>query len=241
MLTGTRPFARRVKAELACKVVLEDEWPPRPRDSEKLGFSDGIWESLQRCWEKEPSARPSADTVSACLEQAAETWVVDVIAFMLASKAGVDQVMNMKEDQAKEFADKLDQVRLVGSNRIIRSLELSRGILLQALDQIGISRSSGKAYLKHLQRLCGASGILPASFMLTDGFDHIDRRPFANSGFADVYKATHKGQLVVAKVLKTTSMDDLENVHRVSSLIFYVEAQPARGSRHISSALRRRS
>ena len=41
--------------------------------------------------------------------------MVDVTAFMLASKAGVDQVMNMKGDQAKEFADKLDRVGLVGS------------------------------------------------------------------------------------------------------------------------------
>ena len=62
------------------------------------------------------------------------------------------------------------------------------------------------------------SDILPASFMLIDGFDHIDELPFANGGFADVYKATYKGQLVVAKALKTTSMDDLENVHKVSSL-----------------------
>ena len=109
--------------------MLEDERPPRPRDSERLGFSDDVWESLQKCWEKEPSAQPSVDTVSACLKQAAETWVVDVPAFMLASKAGVDQVMNMKEDQAKEFADRLDQVRLVGSNRSVRPLELLHRIL----------------------------------------------------------------------------------------------------------------
>ena len=112
MLTGTSPFARRGKTELACKVVLEDERPPRPRDSEKLGFTDKVWGSLERCWEKKPSARPTVDAVSACLKQAAETWVVDVPAFMLASKAGVEQVMNMKEDQAKDFADKLDEVRL---------------------------------------------------------------------------------------------------------------------------------
>ena len=241
MLTGTSPFARRVKAELACKVVLEDERPPRPRDSEKLGFSDGVWESLQRCWEKEPSARPPVDTISASLKQAEETWVVDVTAFMLASKAGVDQVMNMKEDQAKEFADKLDQVRLVGSDCSLRPLELLCWTLSQTLNQIGISRSSGKSYLKHLQRLCGASGILPASFMLTDGFDHIDKLPFANGGFADVYKATYKGQLVVAKALKTTSMDDLENVHKVGSLILCMAAQFVHCSHQIFSALRRRS
>ena len=112
MLTGTPPFARRGKTELACKVVLENERPPKPKNSEKLGFTDKVWGNLEWCWEKQPSARPKIDVVSACLKQAAETWVVDVPAFMLASKAGVEQVMNMKEDQAKDFADRLDEVRL---------------------------------------------------------------------------------------------------------------------------------
>ena len=121
MLTGTSPFARRGKTELACKVVLEDERPPRPRDSEKLGFTDRVWENLGRCWDKKPPARPSVDVVSACLKHAAETGVVDVPAFMLASKAGVDQVMNMKADQAKDFADKLDEVRSRRMRRILQS------------------------------------------------------------------------------------------------------------------------
>jgi len=56
--------------------------------------------------------------------------------------------------------------------------------------------------------------------MLTDGFDHIEPRPFTSGGFADVYKAKYKGQLVVAKALKTTAVDDLENVHKVSGRNF---------------------
>ena len=143
--------------------------------------------------------------------------MVDVPAFMLASKAGVEQVMSLKEGEAKDFADRLHEVR----SRKIRSCP-PVGVLIdfssQTLDQIGISQPSGKTYLKYLQRLCGASGVLPASFMLTEGFDEIDERPFTSGGFADVYKATYKGQLVVAKALKTTSVDDLENVHKVSGL-----------------------
>ena len=111
MLTGASPFWGRGKTELACKVALDDERPLRPRDSEKLGFTDEVWESLQRCWEKKPSERPSIDAVSTCLEHAAETWIVDVAAFMLASTAGVEAVVNLKEDQARDFADKLDEVR----------------------------------------------------------------------------------------------------------------------------------
>jgi len=55
--------------------------------------------------------------------------------------------------------------------------------------------------------------------MLTDGFDNIEARPFTCGGFADVYKATYKGKPVVAKALKTTAVDDLENVHKVSDLV----------------------
>lgn len=111
VLTGTPPFGRRGKIELACKVALEGERPQRPRDSEKLGFTDKVWEVLQTCWEKNPSARPPIDDISACLKLAANAWVVDVPAFMLASELGVGQVMNMREDEAKDFVNKLDEVR----------------------------------------------------------------------------------------------------------------------------------
>ena len=110
VLTGGPPFARRGKAELICKVVLGDGWPPRPRDSGKLGFTDEVWESLLICWRREPSARSSINAVSTCLKQAAESWVADVPAFMFASEAGVEHVMNLKESQAQDFADMLDKV-----------------------------------------------------------------------------------------------------------------------------------
>lgn len=111
MLTGTSPFAKKGKTELACKVVLENERPQRPRDSEKLGFTDNVWEILQTCWDKDPKDRPSIDIVSAYLKQAVESWVVDVPAFLLASRGGIEQVLGLKEDQAKAFANQLDEVR----------------------------------------------------------------------------------------------------------------------------------
>jgi len=110
VLGGTLAFAWREKTELACKVLIEGERPPRPRDSEKLGFTDKVWEILQGCWEEDPPARPTIDAVSACLKQAVETCAVDVRAFTLVSEAGVEQVMDVKEEQAMDFANKLDEV-----------------------------------------------------------------------------------------------------------------------------------
>ena len=120
--------------------------------------------------------------------------------------------MNMNEGQAKESAKNLDEVRKFDVSRTIgRDLVIS----LQTLNQNGISQQSGKTCLECLQRPCGAFGVLPASFTLTDGLD-LESRPFTSSGFVDVYKATYNGLPVVVKAFKTTSMDDLENVHEVS-------------------------
>ena len=101
VLTGSPPFTRRENIELACKIVLEDERPFRPTDSGKLGLTDEVWGTLQRCWEKEPSAQPSIDEVPAYLRSAMENWVVDVLAFMLATKVGIERVVNLKEEQAR--------------------------------------------------------------------------------------------------------------------------------------------
>jgi hypothetical protein len=71
----------------------------------------------------------------------------------------------------------------------------------QALDTVGVS-SKTKKYLKCLQKLCGASGVLPQSFALDGGLEEIEDVPFARGGFSDVYKATCKGKVVVVKALR---------------------------------------
>ena len=108
---GARPFAGNEGTELACEIVFNDKRPQKPIDSERLGFTNEVWELMLRCWEKKPSARPSIENIFTCLKPASETWVVNVPAFMLASKAGVRQAMNMKGAQAKDFVNQLDGVR----------------------------------------------------------------------------------------------------------------------------------
>ena len=48
-----------------------------------------------------------------CLTKAARVWVADVPAFLLASEAGVAQVMSLKGDEAQNFVDKLYKVTLL--------------------------------------------------------------------------------------------------------------------------------
>ena len=71
-------------------------------------------------------------------------------------------------------------------------------------------------YLRYLQGLCGTSGVLPASFVLTDELYNLETQPFTSGEFTSVYKAMYKGQQVAAKALKDASVDELEDVHEVS-------------------------
>ena len=105
------PFAGRAGTKLVHSVTHESERPLRPEDSEKLGFNDTVWESLQSCWEGEPSARPSIDAVFTCLKQAAKTWVVDVPIFIPANEAGMECMINLKGVETKDCVDRLDKVR----------------------------------------------------------------------------------------------------------------------------------
>lgn len=75
-------------------------------------------------------------------------------------------------------------------------------------------------YFKYLQQLCGASGVLPASFILTGGFDDIEAQPFTRGQSADVYKATYEGRPVVVKAPKLRFFNHRKKVHVVSGLVF---------------------
>ena len=112
MLTGRSPFYKRTKQELVYQVTLENKRPLRPQDSERLGITDSVWDMMVTCWGEKVSARLQIDSVIMCLTKAARVWVADVPAFLLASEAGIAQVMSLKGDEAQKFADKLYKVVL---------------------------------------------------------------------------------------------------------------------------------
>ena len=111
VLTGAPPFVNRQKPELACQVVLEDERPPRPNNWEALGITNEIWDLLVLCWAKDASSRPAVSDVVRCLKGAEKHWTADPTAFLLASEAGVQEVISMKPEKAQKIADDLDKVR----------------------------------------------------------------------------------------------------------------------------------
>ena len=70
------------------------------------------------CWEEKVSARLQIENVIKCLMQATKLWVTDVPAFLLASEAGIDQVMGLTGQEARKFLDKLYEVTSFGSQTL---------------------------------------------------------------------------------------------------------------------------
>ena len=99
---------------MAYQVLLENKRPLRPLDSERLGITDVVWETMVTCWAEKVSARLQIESVIKCLMQAARVWVADVPAFLLASEAGIAQVMGLKGEESQKFVDKLYMVTPFG-------------------------------------------------------------------------------------------------------------------------------
>ena len=222
MLTGAPPFANRQKPEVAFHVVLEGKRPPRPNNSEILGITDEIWNLLELCWAKDASSRPEVSRVLACLKGIAKHWKADATAFLLASDAGLQEVMSMEPEKAQKIADDIDKVR----SHVSCQHSWCFNPISEALDRVGISKNTRK-YLRCLQKLCGISGVLPQSFTLTGELEMIDKEPFNGGGFAYVYKAIYEGQTVVVKVLKTDTPGDPKPTRTVCNPFFPLARSPS--------------
>ena len=48
--------------------------PAKPEDATGLGFTDGLWEMVERCWSGDRNARPTLRAVLSCLREAAPSW-----------------------------------------------------------------------------------------------------------------------------------------------------------------------
>ena len=74
VLTGLQPFYH-LRSFSSAFAVVRGERPEKPRDAESLGFSNGLWELVQRCWSESNSDRPTARELHDYLSRASLTWV----------------------------------------------------------------------------------------------------------------------------------------------------------------------
>ena len=73
VLTGQAPFSQYNKYAAVGK-VLRGERPERPQGPEGSWFTDDVWGMLGRCWDPNPSDRPSIKDVLQRLEEASTSW-----------------------------------------------------------------------------------------------------------------------------------------------------------------------
>lgn len=73
VLSGHIPFHRLHSLHVPI-TVLGGGRPLRPQGEEGRWFSRAVWDILELCWRREPSDRPSIESVFECLDKASELW-----------------------------------------------------------------------------------------------------------------------------------------------------------------------
>ena len=73
VLTGRRPFYHLGQYAVVI-AILHGERPRKPLNAGSLGFSERLWRLVVRCWDKSPSARPTAQDLLRCLQDAPPIW-----------------------------------------------------------------------------------------------------------------------------------------------------------------------
>lgn len=73
VIMGALPFDSTMSLP---KFALQSSRPPRPEDPVGIGFGQGTWEFIERCWDKDPGRRPTAREALEHFDCAARTSAV---------------------------------------------------------------------------------------------------------------------------------------------------------------------
>ena len=73
ILTGGLPFHGMRETEMVC-LVVEGLRPKEPGNASTIGFSDSLWDFVQRCWYGNMKLRPQVAELVAHLGRTAREW-----------------------------------------------------------------------------------------------------------------------------------------------------------------------
>ena len=73
VLCGEAPLNRFMNL-VAMQMILEGIRPSKPEEATALGFTDGLWGIVERCWSADRNTRPDVKTVLSHLTHAAWAW-----------------------------------------------------------------------------------------------------------------------------------------------------------------------
>ena len=74
MLCGRAPFHNLVRDAAVIRAIVEGDRPKKPRNAARLGFTEELWETIERCWLEDRNARPGVEVVRSRLNDAAPFW-----------------------------------------------------------------------------------------------------------------------------------------------------------------------
>ena len=132
----------------------------------------------------------------------------------LLSKDERTNILALSEEDAKLFIEIIDRVCFSGTFSGACSLVYSLGV--QAFRAARLEPELRQLAFSVLRMLCGKTGHLPESYLLSDKFD-LSGLPRASGRFADVRIGTLRGNDVAVKSLRVSEMDDKARIRKVGN------------------------
>jgi len=74
VLCGSPPYWEIPNVGAVIIAVMDGRRPQKPEAMESLGFTNDLWETVQRCWSVDSNARPDVGTVLSHLNHATWSW-----------------------------------------------------------------------------------------------------------------------------------------------------------------------
>ena len=56
------------------RAIVEGDRPEKPENVGRLGFTEGLWETIEQCWLEDRNARPGVKVVHSRLGDATPFW-----------------------------------------------------------------------------------------------------------------------------------------------------------------------
>jgi len=78
VLCGYHPYVEIQSDILVVNAIMEGARPEKPEGATSLGFSNEMWEIVERCWLEDRNARPGVENILSYLNDAATHWYMRI-------------------------------------------------------------------------------------------------------------------------------------------------------------------
>ena len=103
VIAGTHPYRLRKAWEIPM-LTIQGSRPSRPEAPEPAGFGQGTWEFAERCWDENPTQRPSAGAALEHFECVARTSTVVDPGIAIQTQEPVDEPSSSPERSPRNFS-----------------------------------------------------------------------------------------------------------------------------------------